>query len=714
MLFVAAAPGGVITGRVVDTGDSTPVVGVNVTIPGTELGAATDSAGRFTITDTNCRDIELLVSHVAYEPVRMALAATDGVRRIDFRLRPRPILLEPVEIRAPAVSVPSPSTIRLTANEILSLPGAEKDLFRALQTLPGVASTGDYFGWLYVRGGTPTENLFLLDGLEIPNPYHFSGLASVFNTNLVDNVSFSTGGFGPTYGDCVSSVLDVTTRLAPADRVRLHAGLDMTELDGTVELKLPGRTEVAAALRHSYLDEVLRRLDFGAGYILPTYTDFQARAAHRFSRRLSLSATVLGSSETALAGDSGHWRRPDLSIISNLWTAGADLEWHPGDNATVRCRVSALDSRQEMAITDALGTNRRDHHPRKLTLSGNALVRPSTRLNLEAGASVSGIDYFHRSTLPMELLDPTRWGDTVAAEVATWQCVGFVRTDVEVLKHLRLGAGLRLDYRELDQRASSPFLQGTLLSPRLNARYSLGERTTLRGAWGLYRQFVAPELLNPDSPDPDQPEPLLSRHAIIGIEHRFAERVSAGLELYDKTFDNIVVVRDNAFTDVGIGWARGVEFTLRQQLSDRLFWWASYSFSLARRSWLHGAEPVPTDGEQPHILNLAGSAALPGQFDLGAKLRLASGAPYTPEAFYYENHCIPAEHNSARYPAYFRLDLRIARGFRIGAGRLTCHVSVLNVTGVHNVQSYYYDENGEQRTIYMTPRLPFLGLEYGL
>jgi hypothetical protein len=445
---------------------------------------------------------------------------------------------------------------------------------------------------------------------------------------------------------------------------------------------------------------VLRRLDLGSSYVLPRYTDFQGRAAWRLGRRFGAGATFLSSSEAATAGDSGHWRRPGLSLSGRVRTAGLSLDWQPSGRARLAGTLSYLDSRSRLEVTDALGCHARDNHPRKLTLRTSAEVTFGSGLALVAGASGSGLDYRHSSTLPAELIDPHRWDDTLLADTGCAQGGAYASLETRLGPGLQVTAGGRLDCSSLQRRP--------LASPRLAASLEPLPGTRLRAAFGSYRQFVAPELLNPSG---SQPNPLGSRQVVLGFEQELG-RYSVRVEAYDKAITNVVVVQSGRFESWGRGRARGIELTLRQGQSNGSFWWASYAYARAERSWLHDTAPAPADGEQPHILNVAGSAGLPAGICLGFKLRVASGAPYTPDVFVRENHCFTGAHNSARYPLYHRLDLRIARTFRVGAGSLDAYLSVLNVLNARNVQQYYFDEAGNRQAIYMLPRLPVLGVEF--
>lgn len=694
-----ATQGGVVTGWVFDATDSTPVRGVNVAVVGSDLGAGTDSRGRFVILNAPARRVRLSVTHVGFEPASVLLARGDSARRVRLYLSPQTIALAPVEVHRPRAGAGGPSAVELGRAEVRSLPGAEKDLFRAVQSLPGVSSTGDYFGWLYVRGGLPEENLFLLDGMEIPNPYHFSGLASVFSTELVERVRFSTGGFGAERGDRISSVLEVDSR--GARRTSAAVGADVTELGASVELPVRAGAGVVAAVRHSYLDKVLSRLDLGESYVLPTFTDVQARSSVRLGERAELAVSLLGSSERASAGDSGHWRAPAIALESRLFSGAVAAEWRPSGRVELRSAVSALESRTRFEVDDRLAKRFREQHPRKLSVSVDGRLEVAAPLLVEAGLSAARAGYEHHSTLPEELLDSQRWGDSLSADTTTIQAGAYATLRGRVGPAVQFAAGARFDFRQLDRAA--------LGSPRLSVSWEPRPGTRVQAAAGVYRQFVAPQFRNPDG---EQPAPLRSRHFVAGVEQELDRGFSLKVEGYDKRLANLVVASAGRFTSDGAGRARGVEASARKRVSDRAFVWASYGYARAERSWLHGIELSPADGEQPHIFNLAGSAVLPGAVTVGLKLRVASGAPYTPEKFVREQHCLPGPHNAARYPLYRRLDLRVERGFAAGPGRLDAYLSVLNVLGAKNVQQYYYDNAGERHAIYMLPRLPVLGLEY--
>ncbi|HDQ99287.1 MAG TPA: hypothetical protein ENN51_03250 [candidate division WOR-3 bacterium] len=685
-----------IVGQVLDVVEMRPVAGAHVLAA--DAGTTTDESGRFELTLPETPSARLTISHIGYEA--KALTATPGPLPRPVLLRPRPIALPEVEVR-PGPARPT-GTHELSGPAIRRIPGAEKDILRAVQSLPGVSSTGDFFGWLYVRGGTPGENLFLLDGVEMPDPYHYAGLASVFNTALVEEVRLSTGGFGPDRGDRTASVLEVTTR-PPRPGRRGRCGVDLTEVEAAAEFGTAGGDGFIAALRHCYLDLLLGRLDLGDGYILPTYTDFQLTARARPAPGLALNAGLLSTRESARAGDSSHWRAPGITLASRGTSGGLKLAWQPSGAARLSFQLSGIDRRQDFEVRDSLGENIRRHWPRNIRAGvlGHLIAAPGWLV--EAGGSLASVAYRHESTLPLELLDPMRWGDTCVADIGFRQGDAWARVSRDVLPRLQVSAGARLDARSLDP--------GAVASPRLQARWQAGASTSLRTAWGIYRQFAAPEHRNADSLALAQPGAARARHLIFGLEQDLPAGITARLDLYDKRLDRLVVVRDGAFTADGTGSARGLELGLTRR-QGVITWQGSYAWSRARRSWLHGLEPVPTDGEQPHILNLSGAGRLPGKIDASARLRWSSGAPYTPEVHYYENHCIPGEYNSARYPAYFRLDLRLARRFAIGGHGLDLWLSVLNATNARNVQSWYHDADGTRRAIWMLPRLPMLGLAW--
>ena len=229
----------VITGRTVDAASGAAVSRARLTIGARAV--TTDAQGRFQL-DVPIGHWEIQVTARDYASRTIAFdAGPEGVAPIDISLIPREGFKERVEVTAPAPRPEGPATLPLRPAQVLSTAGSLDNPFRTLQTLPGVAGTDEFGSKLSVRGGAPDQNLTVMDGVEIHNPYRLLGLTSAFNPDTVDRFELMAGGFGAKYGDRLSAVVVVENRDGDASR-RLSASSSASITDANIigEGRLPG------------------------------------------------------------------------------------------------------------------------------------------------------------------------------------------------------------------------------------------------------------------------------------------------------------------------------------------------------------------------------------------------------------------------------------------------------------------------------------------
>ena len=192
---------GIIRGNVFDDASGGPIISANVIIEGSTLGATTDLDGFFSINNLKAGSKRLLITYLGFDTLVTDIDLRDGeIFFQNFTMKENGINLGVVSVSAARQSARSEveiSKISVTAKEITRLPsiGGEADIAQYLQMIPGIISTGDQGGQIYIRGGSPIQNKILLDGLNIYNPFHSIGFFSVFETDLIRNVDVFTGGF---------------------------------------------------------------------------------------------------------------------------------------------------------------------------------------------------------------------------------------------------------------------------------------------------------------------------------------------------------------------------------------------------------------------------------------------------------------------------------------------------------------------------------------
>ena len=271
-----------VRGVVRDAVSGEPIA--EVAVSGGGRATVTDAEGAFSITLPAEAPGLAFVAEGYFDAA--APLPPEGARGpISVRMLPRQIT-EEVEVTAAAPGLDRPSATVVPPAEVLEVAGTADNIFRALSTLPGVAATEDFGSRLAVRGGTPDQNLTLMDGVEIHNPYRLFGLVSAFNPETVESFSLSAGGFGAAYGDRLSSLLIVENRTG---QVNLAATSSLSITDGNlvVEGPLPGPGSFLLTGRRTYYDVIVGRVldqDF------PSFLDTQLQARWEFANGNRLTA----------------------------------------------------------------------------------------------------------------------------------------------------------------------------------------------------------------------------------------------------------------------------------------------------------------------------------------------------------------------------------------------------------------------------------------
>lgn len=294
---------GAVRVSVSDAVTNAPLIGASVMIPNTKIGASTDALGRASINNVSVGGYSLIIHLIGYRP----LALTDVMIRPE-RTTFVDALLTPSAIEAAAVVVSGgyfgsqssqpTSSIGYNAEEIRRSPGTAGDVSRILNILPGVSKVNDQMNNLVVRGGTPSENGFYIDNIEIPNINHYpvqgatGGPIGLINTDFIQEVNFSAGGFGPSYGDKLSAIMEMKFREGNRDEFDGQLDMHMAGIGAAVEGPFAGKKgSYLASARRSYLDFLVDAIGTG---VAPKYSDYQAKVVYDLSTRDKLSFLGLG------------------------------------------------------------------------------------------------------------------------------------------------------------------------------------------------------------------------------------------------------------------------------------------------------------------------------------------------------------------------------------------------------------------------------------
>ena len=749
---VTAASGqtGSVSG-VVRTADGAPVSDATLVLAATPPASwqrtiDSDSLGTFVFYAVPPGEYDLRVYRIGFRDAgqRIAVGAA-ATSRVDVVLTT--VAVELAGVRADVARERSTfeseagATIRdLDIGTIKALPGlGEADVLRAVEVLPGVVSTSDFSSAFNVRGGSADQNLILLDGLPIYNPFHLGGVFSVFNSDMVARAELMAGGFPARYGGRVASVLNVESAAGPpgfhgaagvsllATRVALADDIDLRSLG------LEG-ARVRGSLRRSYFD-VLFSPFFDFPYHL-TDAQVHATARTRAGGRLTLTAysgrDVLDLTATDSFPLRVRWRWGNDVI-------GASYAHPLADGRLVEGRLGFTRFRTGLGFPDFDDTDLRsriDHLLGRLEyvapVSETGSLRVGTALdrlaydNAVRSAGTTFTDAAERGTL------------TGAFAQLTWTLDAWL-----------VEAGVRVD-------AWVPDGGDVIVSPapRLAVKRFLGPSTAAKLAIGRYTQFTH-SLRDEELPlgidiwvvAGDRAPHTVSEQVQLGIESFLPAGWYASLEAYLRTFDGVVTTNfadnpNDAADDIigGDGRAWGADLLIRRE-GERLR--PSLALSLLR-TWRafpdtrSGVAPAPVVRYPPIFdrridVDVVLEATLPRGIEGALRWNLGSGLPYTrPVGSYivYDYRVIEGtrgldddtaptavvlgQRNADRYPVYHRLDVGVRKTIERAWGSYTPYLDVLNIYNRRNPLFYFYeyDRDPPRRSgISMFPVLPTFGVE---
>lgn len=717
---LAAQSQGRITGVVRDAATQGPVSGAEVRLSdGTSL--LTDAQGRYAILAAPIGTLELEVVRLGYRPIRVAdvLVRADRTTVLSHTLEPVALELESVDVTVTTYfdrQITGSATAQGISNEeVRRTAGAIGDVLRLAQAFPGVALTNDTRNDLVVRGGSPAENLTIVDGIEVPTLNHFSsqntsgGPVSMLNTDLIDEARFSAGGFEARFADRLSSVLDLEVREGSRDRTQFALDMGIAGFGAIGEGPLGNKGSWVASLRRSYLELLQDAIGLSA---TPEYWNLNAKFAYDVSPRDQVWGLFIGGiDDIQFDFDAEDLDDPFVTNTTyEGWRTIAGANWrHVFDWGYTTVTVSDAMSAYEIQDRDTRLDNALtfDQNDRDGVTTAKLDVRADLARRLDGRF---GVDFRrHRGDFDVALplgaenpfsADPVRVnpidveGDVTSADVG-----GHGELTLQLTSTLDLTAGARVDAYDL--------IDETRVSPRARLRLRPTETFDVGVSAGIYHQ--APPLVFLSVIEENrQLDPIRSEHLVVSTAYYPQPDVRLSLEGYWKGYESYPVSTQfpeltlaNTGTDYGVaqllfpmtsdgtGESRGIEFSVQKKYTGD--WYGQFSYSLAdsEHAALDGVTR-PAAFDIRHTFSVFGGTAL-GDWLVSGKFTYASGRPYTPFLVgpsQAQNRGIfdLAQTNAARSPDYQRLDLRVERQFTLNDWSLFVFSDVVNVTNRVNAQ----------------------------
>ena len=717
-----AIPTGIIRGRILEKGTRRPIEGASVFLPPASEYTLTDKKGVFSLT-VPAGEYQLSAVMVDFkkpEPVVVKIKPGEEKTLTVYLEKSFYSLMEVVVESKREREVSEQVLQKVEAEKVA---GTSGDIIRSLQSLPGVTTGGiDMSGALFVRGGGPDENMIYLDLAPVVNLFHFGGWYSTINPDLIQDLRFFAGGFGPQYGFVNGGVIDINTREGRKDRVGGKLNVNLFLANGQVEGPIGDKASFFLSGRRSYIDAL--PLPTGNQLsVYPRFWDYQTKVSWNLNEKNKMDFLAYGSADTLIIHTSMENRNdPVLSGSMNtemyFHTQVANLHSLLTPQLSLRLAVFNSIDQANVNLNRDLYIDSQFETP---GLRGFLEWNLAGKNKLRFGTDLQYLHYQVKGQvihMPMEQ-DAVPPNATFAERLPTvlddGTTVGGLWVEDEInWGKLKLIPGGRWDFVQILDEYQN-------LAPRLRFSYAFLPDLRLKGATGLYYQIPLPTEFIPPVGNP-QVSSIRVIHYVLGMEKDLGPNLFVDLQGYYKDYLNLVAESQDPkeiYNNKGKGYATGVEFILRHRLSRRFFGWLTYSYCISKRKWPGQPSYISSSFEQPHSLALVLNYQISSKWNLGGQWRYQSGLRYTPlkPGFYDADwdlwYPLPGgKLNSAKLPDYQRLDLRIERQWLFQTWKMGAYLEVQNVYMHKNVIGILYaDDWTNPQEVGWIPILPFLGME---
>ena len=724
---VSAQPTHRIKGTVIDKASRQPLEFINVLVLGLGRGGVTDAEGHFNIGEVPPGIYRLQASAVGYKTILTPeyIVSTKDLT-IQIETEENLTELEGVTVTAsPFRRDPeSPVGLRIVGlQEIEKSPGANRDISRIVQSYPGVAfSPAGYRNDLIVRGGSPSENRFYLDGVEIPNINHFStqgasgGPVGIINADLIREVNFYTGAFPTDRGNAMSSVLDFKLRDGDMERNSLKATLGASEVSLASNGHIGKKTSYLVSVRQSYLQFLFDMLGLP---FLPTFTDAQFKLKTRFNANNELTILGLGGIDnmklnTKLDGEKAEYILSYLpKIQQETFTLGAVYRHYAGIHVqSVVVSHSYLNNRNtkylnnDESSADNLSLKLRSVEQETKFRIKNTSTFGNWKINFGANLDYS---QYTNTTFQRVYIDEGRTFD-YHTYLGMWRwgifgTINYATTDERFTASL----GVRTDANNFSSGMKG---MGDQLSPRLSLSYRLTDGLYLSGNAGLYYQLPPYTGLGFKDNNGAWVNKYLRYMSVsqesLGLSWHPGNTFELSAEGFYKQYDKIPfsiadgiplackgndygVIGNEALSSTAQGRAYGIEILMKWLIAKKLN--LASSFTLFKSEYRNNkqSEYIASAWDNRYIFNMSGTYNFPHNWSLGMKISCIGGAPYTPYDVeksslvtawnaqgrpYYDY----TKYNTGRLPAFSQLDVRVDKTFYLKRCMLGFYIDLQNVT----------------------------------
>jgi len=744
-VICVSAQTGTVRGHVYDQETGEAIIFGNISVENSTIGTTTDIDGLFVLAGIPTGDQTLTVSYIGYAPKSVVVIVGDGdISYQKILISTDGVQLQAVDIsarRETARTEVQISKLQVTQKQIKSLPstGGDADILQYLQVLPGVITTGDQGGQIYIRGGSPIQNKIMLDGMTIYNPFHSVGFYSIFETELIKNVDVLTGGFNAEHGGRISAIVDINTREGNKKRLagQVSASPFMVKalLEGPI-IKLKengGAASFVLTGKRAIIDETSPSLYPYAGVNdtigLPFFfNDLYAKltfAADNGSKVNVFGFNYQDNYNNPLVAEIG-WRNSGGGFNFNIL---------PGNSNLIVNGIAGYSD--YFSEINAFEEAPRNSGIKEFFIGIDFGIFGGNKSEVNYGVEVKSIrtDFNFTNVFDVPI---TQFQNTT-------ELSAFIKYRKSWDK-LVIEPSVRLQYY-----ASLP--EGSI-EPRMGIKYNITDFFRFKAAGGLYSQNLISasnerdvvNLFNGFLSGPDERfndldgNPVSSKiqkaqHLVGGFEIDLFKNLEVNIEGYLKNYSQLIIVnRDKQTANdsnyaTETGRAYGGDISLKYQTQDWYFW-TTYSLGFVNR--FDGEQEYRTIFDRRHNFNFLASYTMGEKKDwlFSARYNFGTGFPFTQtQAFYnyqpflegasteYETNnsenigiIYSDTRNGGELPPYHRFDISVQKDIELSKNSgLEIVAGVTNITDRRNI--FYFDRVRYER-VDQLPILPSLAIRF--
>ncbi|MBX7156549.1 MAG: carboxypeptidase-like regulatory domain-containing protein [Bacteriodetes bacterium] len=730
-----------IKGVVRNSSTKQPLTGVTVQVAATKLGAISKSDGSFKINRVPVGRYTLQARAVGYEPLSLAIVLTSGKQfEVSLELTESFVQSQQVTVTASQGGFTPINESSITSANVFSVDdayryaGSRGDPARMAQNYGGIVSANDQRNDIIIRGGSPAELLWRLDGLDIPNPNHFAtqgatgGPISTLNINLLDNSDFLTGAFPAEYGDRMSGVFDLRTRKGNSDRYEFTGQFGFNGIELVAEGPMPmSKSSFVASYRYSFLDLMEKMgVDFGWSGT-PKYQDGAVKADWQLSDNDHVSLTGLyGTSDiyiqyskldTVFTGDR------DIKNGTDVLSVGANWQHLFGERSYAHVTVGTVQSTfrtdvdsittdsasKVLAITQRYSNySTESYHTAKVRY----VYVPTSQHTFTVGSELRYRFYnidIKAYTQPFYRLPDNTGVFALGDNNHTVHSLSYVNWNWRVTEDFTLNSGLHAQYLQISNKLS--------LEPRLSLAYTIAPEHTITLGTGIFRQSQ-PLTMYTSRTENESLDFTQCTHGILGYSWSIAEDMQFKTEAYYKYYTNAPVLRDKSngvnylnaganfgsidvqdvLVNNGKGKSYGAEFTFRKNFSNG--WYTTATTSLVRQEYT-GSDGIWRFGafDNRYIVNLLAGyewkISPTFTMEFSGKFTHAGGAPYTPVSLELSRtsgftRFDDSQAFALRNPDYERVDFRVDFRNNFEGLAIISYITIENILNKKNIAQREY------------------------